>query len=481
MTPALWTSADAAAATGGVAAGTWAAGGVSIDSRSVVPGDLFVALSDARDGHDFVADALARGAVAALVNRRPPGVADTAHLLIVADVLSALRDLARAARARTAAKVIAVTGSVGKTSTKEMLRSALAGQGRIHAAERSFNNHWGVPLTLARMPADTDVAVLEIGMNHAGEIAPLSRLARPDVAIVTTVAEVHMAAFNSLRQIAHAKAEIFEGLAPGGVAILNRDTSMYPVLNRAAARRGARQVRFGMAGRPEFALTRTKVGATTTTITYRHDRQIAHVNIGAPGKHFATGALATLAAVDAIGLDLARAGLGLANWRPPEGRGTRTRVGLGLPSLDGAILLIDESYNANPTSVAAALAALAATPLSDTAGGSTPGRRIAVIGDMLELGPTEAARHAELATLDALGAIDTVHTVGPLAAHLHRALAGSRRGRHFATAQDALILRRDLRAGDVVMIKGSNGVRLIELVDAIKNLGQASGNNPDGA
>ncbi|MDA0187032.1 MAG: UDP-N-acetylmuramoyl-tripeptide--D-alanyl-D-alanine ligase, partial [Proteobacteria bacterium] len=210
----LWTSAEAAATTGGQVAGDWAVTGLSIDSRSIAPGEMFVALSAARDGHDFVADALARGAAAALVARVPEGV-DPAKLLIVGDVMDGLRALGAAARARTRAKVIAVTGSVGKTTVKEMLRAALAQQGRIHAAEASFNNHWGVPITLARMPADTDFAVIEIGMNHPGEIAPLSHLARPDIAIVTTVAPAHLEAFGVIEGIAHEKAAIYEGLVPG--------------------------------------------------------------------------------------------------------------------------------------------------------------------------------------------------------------------------------------------------------------------------
>ncbi|MCB1328543.1 MAG: UDP-N-acetylmuramoyl-tripeptide--D-alanyl-D-alanine ligase, partial [Maritimibacter sp.] len=216
---ALWTSTEAAEATGGTAEGTWEVTGVSIDSRTVAPGDLFVALKAARDGHDFVADALAKGAGAALVTHRPEGVAADAPLLVVGDVLEGLTALGRAGRARTKAQVAAITGSVGKTSAKEMLRAVLAPQGKVHAAEASYNNHWGVPLTLARMPQDTDYAVIEIGMNHPGEIAPLAALARPHVAMVTTVAAAHLEAFESLEDIAREKAEIFTGLEPGGFAV----------------------------------------------------------------------------------------------------------------------------------------------------------------------------------------------------------------------------------------------------------------------
>ena len=240
---ALWTAQEAAAATGGETRGDWAATGVSIDTRSLTAGDLFVALKDTRDGHDFVADALAKGAAAAVVSRRPEGVPEGARLLVVPDVLRALEALGEAGRARSTARVVAITGSVGKTSTKDMLRYVLTGQGKVHAAEKSFNNHWGVPLTLARLPADADFAVVEIGMNHPGEIAPLSRMARPHVAIVTTVGAAHLEAFGSLEGIAWEKASIFEGLEPGGTAIYHGDIPQTPILAEVARRHATRLVR----------------------------------------------------------------------------------------------------------------------------------------------------------------------------------------------------------------------------------------------
>ena len=251
----LWRATDAAAATGGATRGDWAATGVSIDTRTLCPGDLFVALSAARDGHDFVADALRKGAAAALVSRRPEGVAPDAPLLVVDDVQAALEALGRAGRARSAARVVAVTGSVGKTSTKEMLRAVLSGQGRTHAAEASHNNHWGVPLTLARLPADADFAVVEIGMNRPGEIAPLSRLARPHVAMVTAVAAAHLEAFDDIAGIAHEKASIVAGLAAGGIAVLNGDLDVTPILDRAATDAGARILHFGAGAENDHALT----------------------------------------------------------------------------------------------------------------------------------------------------------------------------------------------------------------------------------
>ncbi|HAR52981.1 MAG TPA: UDP-N-acetylmuramoyl-tripeptide--D-alanyl-D-alanine ligase, partial [Roseovarius nubinhibens] len=246
---ALWTAQEAAEATGGTTQGDWQVSGVSIDTRTLAEGDLFVALKAARDGHDFVAQALGKGAGAALVSHIPEGVAPDAPLLIVEDVLAALEALGRAARARSAARVVAVTGSVGKTSTKEMLRTVLARQGRTHAAEASYNNHWGVPLTLARMPRDTQFAVIEIGMNHPGEIAPLARLARPHVAMVTTVAAAHLEAFENIEGIAREKAAIFEGLEPGGIAVVNADLDTTPILEEAATRAGATIRRFGTKAR----------------------------------------------------------------------------------------------------------------------------------------------------------------------------------------------------------------------------------------
>ena len=240
----LWTAQDAAAATGGTVASDWPANGVSIDTRTLVPGDLFVALRDVRDGHDFVAQAVEKGAAAALVSRVPEGVA-TDKLLIVDDVLAGLIDLGQAARARTKAQVIGVTGSVGKTSTKEMLRAVLQRQGKTHAAEASYNNHWGVPLTLARMPADTEFAVIEIGMNHPGEIAPLARMAQLNAAMITTVAAAHLEAFESLDGIAHEKAAIFEGLDQRGKALIPSDLAVSGILQDTAQKLGHSPVTFG--------------------------------------------------------------------------------------------------------------------------------------------------------------------------------------------------------------------------------------------
>lgn len=456
---ALWTTADAVAATGGQCAVDWSATGVSIDTRTLQNGDLFVAVQDVRDGHDFVAQALENGAAAAIVSRIPEGVSPDAPLLIVKDVLTGLEALAKAARARTDAKVIAVTGSVGKTGTKEMIRTALCGQGRVHAAEKSYNNHWGVPLTLARMPSDTEYAVIEIGMNHAGEIAPLSRLAKPDVAVVTNVAAVHMAAFETVEDIALEKASVIEGLA-GGVAVLNADTEMAAVLAKVA--KDTQVYWFGEAA-SDFRLLSVAVDASATNVQAMVLGKDISFTIGAAGRHLALNALAVLAAVHGVGADVTTAANALADWRPPSGRGERWVV--------AGISLIDDSYNANPLSVGAALDVLA----------HSKGRRVAILGDMLELGPHEMALHSAISQNDDLKNIDTVHCVGPLMKHLYDALPNDKRGEWFQTSdQLAAKIEKLLTDGDVVMVKGSLGAKMGLIVDAIKNLGDARPLNETG-
>ena len=470
MTP-LWTRAEAEAAAGGRADGDFAATGVSIDTRSLAHGDLFVALSGARDGHDFVAEAFAKGAAAALVSRPVPGGA----CLVVPDVLRGLEGLAAAARARSRARVVGVTGSVGKTGTKEMLRLALGAQGRVHAADRSFNNHIGVPLTLARLPVAADWAVLEIGMNHAGEIAPLARLARPDVALITTVESVHRENFPSEAAIAFAKAEIFEGMAPGGVAVLNRDNRHFDRLLRRAKRRGVgRVLRFGTGLRCDARLMAAEPAAGGgSAVQARLGGRPVLFRLGAPGRHLALNALGALLCVQALGGDLARAALALAGFRAPEGRGARWRIDLVDAAGDeGALLLLDESYNANPVSVGAALEVLAQAPVEGDVGRIARGRRIAILGDMLELGPDEAALHAGLARHPAMAAADRVHCVGPRMRALHAALPAGRRG-VWVESSAALVpqLRRLLDAGDAVMVKGSLGARMGPVAEAVKALG----------
>ncbi len=463
---ALWTAAEAATATGGEAIGDWQVSGISIDTRTLQPGDLFVALKAARDGHDFVAQALEKGAGAALVTHRPTGVAADAPLLIVEDVQAALEGLGQVARARTQAKVIAVTGSVGKTSTKEMLACMMADQGRTHAAVASYNNHWGVPLTLARMPRDTEFAVIEIGMSHPGEIAPLARQARPHVAMVTTVAAVHLEAFEDVAGIAREKSAIMEGLEPGGIAVLNADIEEAQILAAEAQRLGVAHQWFGE-GATEYKLLSTKISGEATLAEVRCGAEQMQLTIQSLGAHFAMNALGALACVAAVGADVQRAAQVLALWSPVQGRGARVEVAME----GGKLLLLDDSYNANPTSMAAALAVLAATPdLGSDAG--VKGRKIAYLGDMGELGPQEVALHAGLADLAALEAIDRVHCIGPLMAHLHQALPAEKRGSHYATSEDVLPdLPAQLGCGDIVLAKGSLSAGLSKIVDGIRELG----------
>lgn len=469
---ALWTAAEAAAATNGRATSDFTVSGVSIDSRTVAPGDLFVALSDLRDGHDFVADALAKGAAAAMVARIPEDCAD-APLLIVPDVLAGLAALGAAGRARSTARVVAVTGSVGKTSTKEMLRKVLAGQGRVHAAEASFNNHWGVPLTLARMPKDSDFAVIEIGMNRPGEIAPLARLARPHVALITTVAPAHLAAFDSLEGIAREKAAIFEGLEPGGIAVIPSGLGVTPILEAAARAAGARLIRFGADPGDDWRLDAVRLVADATVVSARHAGGPLLFKVATAGRHFAANALGVLAVAAALGADPAIAGFDIGRWRPPAGRGRRERIHLDIVDAQMAFDIFDDAFNANPTSMEAALDVLAAAEPRNGIGRVREGRRIAILGDMLELGAGEIAAHEALARYPAMAAVQLVHCVGPRMRALWQALPKEQRGEWHETAQ-ALVARIHhlADAGDVVLIKGSKGSKVSLVVDALRKLGQ---------
>ncbi|WP_170343706.1 UDP-N-acetylmuramoyl-tripeptide--D-alanyl-D-alanine ligase [Ruegeria atlantica] len=456
----LWTASDAAEATGGQATTDWVANGVSIDTRTLQPGDLFVALKAARDGHDFVAQALEKGAGAALVSRVPDDVPDGAPLLIVQDVQAGLEALGQAARARTDARVVGVTGSVGKTSTKEMLATILETQGKTHASVASYNNHWGVPLTLARMPRDTEFAVIEIGMNHPGEIAPLAKQARPHVALVTTVAAVHLEAFESVAGIAHEKAAIFEGLEPGGAAIVNADIDHADLLRQTALEQGAGIVDFGR-NAADYRLTDARAVADAVKAEAKVGDHVIQFEVNSAGTHFAMNALGALAACVELGVDLEQAIAGLNAWSPVKGRGVRESLPL---SGGGQIELLDDSYNANPTSMEAALDVLAA---------SKGTRRIAFLGDMKELGAQEEAMHAAMADIKAMAHVDQVHCIGPLMQAMHHALPEKKRGLWFATsAEMAEHLPALIRDGDTVLAKGSLSMALAEIVDGLRKMGQ---------
>lgn len=469
----LWTSADAAAATDGRATRPFAVTGLSIDTRTIRPGELFVALKDVRDGHDFVRDALARGAAAALVSRIPDGCSDSDPLLLVEDVLTALEALGRAGRARTRARVIAVTGSVGKTSSKEMLRAVLSAQGRVHAAEASFNNHWGVPITLARMPADADFAVIEIGMNHPGEIAPLARMARPHAAMITTVAPAHLEAFESVEGIADEKATIFEGLEPGGTAVVPTGLPVTPILLAAAQAHAAQIVTFGPAAGSDYRLLTARIAGDATIVQAEAKGHPLLFKVMTPGAHFAANALGVLALAEAVGADPAVAALDLGTWSPPPGRGTRERVYLDITDEAQSFDLFDDAFNANPASMAAALDVLAATAPRDGIGRVSRGRRVAILGDMLELGPDELKLHAAIARLPAMEAVDIVHCAGVRMRALWQALPQAKRGEWFETATALAERARHLvDAGDVVLVKGSKGSKVSLVVGALKKLGQ---------
>ena len=473
----LWSAAEVLATTKGRMVGqgpaNWTASGVSIDTRTLQPGDLFVALHDQRDGHDFVARALEKGAVAALVSRLPDGIAPVASLILVPGVLKALGDLGRAARARTSARVIGVTGSVGKTSTKEMLRVVLSGQGQVHAAEASYNNHWGVPLTLARMPRNADFAVIEIGMNHPGEIAPLARMADLDVAVITTVAAAHLEAFANVEAIAHEKAAILDGLRPGGTAVLPLDIPTAAIPLAAAARVGARILTFGAAEAADFRLLKACVLDDVTIVHASHGAQPLLFKISTAGRHFAMNGLAVLATAQALGLDAAIAITDLGRWTPPPGRGVRERIALD-PVEETHFDLIDDAFNANPASMAAALDVLIAAQVQEGVGRLARGRRIAILGDMLELGSTEADLHLAIARHAGLAAINTVHCVGPRMHVLYQALPPRQRGIWVSGAAELAAQARSLiDAGDVVLVKGSKGSKVSLVVDALKKLGGA--------
>ena len=454
MTP-LWTSAEVEAATGGTASAPFSVSSVTFDSREAGPGDLFVAMpGTTSDGHDFVDQAMAQGAVAALVSRRVSGP----HVL-VPDVAKALTALAVEARARTQAIVIGVTGSVGKTSTKEALAAALARSrmGPVHRSVKSYNNHTGVPLSLARMPRDTRFAVLEMGMNHAGEIAALTRLVRPNVALITAIASAHIENLGTMEAVADAKGEIFQGLEAEGVAVIPEDSPYRGRLVRAARNHADRTITFG---RSEDADVATMAAARSddggSLVTARLIDSELTFTLSQRGEHWISNAMAVLAVVEAVGGDLAAAGLALGDLGGLKGRGQRHLV----PVTGGTALLIDESYNANPASMAATLASLGSEQLD--------GRRIAVLGPMRELGPQSAAMHAALADPVRAARVDRLVLVSDEMRGLAAALDGEVEAVVADTVEEAArLVQAILGPGDAVLVKASNSVGLAALVDRV--------------
>ena len=449
---ALWTSGELATATGGsfVSSG-FEATGVAIDSRSIAPGEIFIALTDKRDGHDFVADALAKGAAGAIVSRVPDGL-DTAPLLLVDDTQEALEALGRYGRGRSAARVVAVTGSVGKSTTKEMLRRALGAFGPVHAADASFNNHIGVPLTLARLPREAACCVVEIGMNHPGEIAPLAQMAAPHAAIVTAIAAAHIGLMGSIEAIANEKAGIVRGLQAGGAAILPRG----PFLARLAHRvpDGALTITFGEQDLAEARLIEAESDDSGVDVTADILRHVVRLRLAAPGRHMAMNAVASLAATASLGLDVVQAAAALDGFAPLSGRGARRQIAFG----GGAITLLDESYNASGASMRAAFDVLALMP----------GRHVAALGDMLELGDFAEDEHEALARPVAEAA-DLVFACGPHMRALFDALPAEKQGDWAADAESlAPLVTARLAPGDSVLVKGSLGSRMRVVVTAIE-------------
>ena len=462
MAEPLWSFDEVLEATAGSAEGGGARDmpSVSIDSRTLEPGALFAAIrGDNLDGHDYVGHAFAAGAGAALVAQ--DAKLDVSGALIrVPDTLAALNRLGVAARARSAARIIAVTGSAGKTGTKEALRLALGATGRVYASEKSYNNHWGVPLSMANFAQANDFGVFEAGMNHAGEITPLTKLIRPHIAIITNIAPVHLEFFDSVERIAEAKAEIFAGLEPGGVAILNRDEPHFELLKCRAQQAGAeRVIAFGAHESADARLTKYEPGGDASDVEAVIDGKKIAYRVGAPGRHLVMNSLGVLAALQAVGADLRAGTRALAGYRAQAGRGARMEFALD----DGQVMLIDESYNANPASMRAALETLAETPRARLP------RRIAVLGDMLELGETSARLHVELgAPVDAAG-VDVVFACGPYMRALYDALPETRRGAYAENSGglEAALLE-SVRPGDVVMVKGSLGSAMGPLVEALR-------------
>ncbi len=457
MSAPLWTAEEAHAATGGTLRGgaAWTASGVSIDSRSLAPGDLFVALKDQRDGHDFVSAAFAAGAAAALVSRP----LDAGPELLVDNVLEGLRGLARAGRDRSPAIRVAVTGSVGKTGVKEALRAIFAAAGPAHASERSYNNHWGAPLSLARMPKQAARAVFELGMNHAGELAPLSALVRPHIAAVTRIAAAHMEFFDSLAAVAEAKAEVFSGLVRDGAAVIPAETPHADILAVRAGQAGGRVVTFGRGEGADARVLDYRTGETGGEGEIALFGRRLAFRVPAPGAHWAENAACALACAVLAGVEADAAADALAGFAPPQGRGSAMALRIGAAD----IVLIDDSYNANPASMSAALAALGAHAPAPG------GRRIAVLGDMLELGPRASDYHAALAADVEQARIDLVIAAGGLMEALWSALPQNRRLAHVAGAEGAVAaLREALRSGDVVLVKGSNASGMGRVADALK-------------
>ena len=459
----LWTAVDAADATGGKAVSNWNASGVSIDSRTLKSGDLFVALSGPNfDGHDYVIDALSRGASASLISRRPKGLNYGAPVLEVNDTFLGLNQLGIAARARAQGKIIAITGSVGKTGVKEAIANLLSRQATVSYSLGGLNNQFGVPLSLARLPKNAEFGVFELGMNHTGELTELSRMVKPLVAVVTTVELAHLQFFSSFEEIARAKAEIFTGLQEGGIAIINRDNLGYDILKNVAISVGAEIVTFGSHQEADFKLISFELGSEYSLVKVSFGQFELSYKLKIPGYHWILNSLAVLAAIHCAGGNVFKAAQSFGNVTAIKGRGSRQQIKTANFTFD----LIDDSYNASPVSVKAALNVLSRIKLGNS------GRRIVVLGDMLELGSNSQALHIDLATTILETKIDLVYAVGPNMINLFDALPTNKQGHWSKTPENLLkFIVPQLQSNDVILVKGSLGVRMSLIIDGLVGLG----------
>lgn len=462
----LWIGEEIVYATRGQGEDTdWKATGVSIDTRTLEPGDIFIALEgEKNDGHKYVAQAFKKGAVAAIVTHVPQEITNyAARCVVVEDTLDALQNMGRAARANFTGVSVGVTGSVGKTGTKEMLSACFGALCQCHASQSSFNNHIGVPLSLALMPSGTDVGVFEMGMNHADEITQLSKISKPDIAIITTIEAVHIENFDNIEGIADAKAEIFDGMSTQGHVILNADNPYFGRLKAAAETAGIQNIYgFGKSDKARARLLEIVDAVNGVWLRADIDGEIVECTLPMSGEHHAMNALSVLMAVKITGYDLHKAVRALGGVSMMQGRGRRETLDYG--DSNNPVTLIDESYNASPVAMKAAFKVLA---LIDPGRG---GRRIAVLGNMLELGDKSADYHKDLALPLQAADIDFVYTCGSMMRHLHENLPQDKAAAHKETSEElAEIIPEAITPGDVVMVKGSLGSRMKVVVEALRS------------
>ena len=456
----LWSQSDLVKATAGDLIGDWrndGIAGVSIDSRSIKSDELFVAVKAKRDGHNFINDAIRLGAKGALVDHIPADIPSNTPLLLVPSVQEALENLGKYRRERSQAKLVAITGSVGKTSSKNMLKTILELQGKTHASPASFNNYLGVPLTLANLPIDATYAVVEIGMNKPGEIEPLARMTSADVVLITAIGKAHLEAFGDIAGIAYEKAQIVKGLKSRGIAVLNADTPAYEILKKQTIKNGSQFISFGGIDSNLRAKKMQKLNGRIKVQCQFNDRDLEFI-VGSSGFHFAENSLGVLLCVDCLGADIEKASQDLAKWEPSSGRGSFEKI--LLPS--GNIFLIDDAFNANPSSMKSALQLLSQRTLNCS-------RRVAFLGDMLELGENEVMLHEEIISWPELADVDIIHTLGPLMYRLHKKLPSYIKGCHYESKNELISdLENILQEGDKVLVKSSKSVGLSSIVDAIR-------------